>query len=78
MTQPVCDAEPQVGMFLKLPPTVSPVGTWTLPPRMMAETMSLRRRGEGSTWACRSLISMAAPCECPMKTIGRPWLSWAR
>ena len=71
-TQPVCVAEPHVGMFLKLPPTVFPTGTWTLPPRMMAETISLRSRGDGSTWASSSLISMEAPWECPMNTMGLP------
>ncbi len=78
MTQPVWLAEPQVGMFRKVPPTPRPVGTCTLPPKRMADTMRLRSLGDGSIWVCNSLMSMDAPCECPMKMIGRPWLSWAR
>ena len=78
MTQPVWEAEPQAGMLRNVPPTTRPVGTCTLPPSRMADTMRLRRLGEGSTWVFSSLINMAEPCECPMKMIGLPWLSWAR
>ena len=78
MTQPVWLAEPQVGMFLKLPPTSLPVGTCTLPPKMMADTILWRSAAEGLICDCSNLIRMAAPWECPMKTTGRPSLSWAR
>ena len=77
MTQPVWRAEPQVEMRLKLPPTRLPTGTVTLPPRIMADTICLRSFAFGSILFCSSRISMALPCECPMKMIGRPWLSCA-
>jgi hypothetical protein len=78
MTQPVAEADRQVGMLRNVPPTVLPGGTCTLPPSRMAETMRLRSVGEGSTWVCSNLMSMEAPWECPMKMTGLPWLSWAR
>ena len=40
--------------------------------------MLLQKLGEGSTWVCNSLINTAEPCECPMKMIDPPSLSWAR
>lgn len=78
MTQPVWTADWHAGMFWKVPPTGRPVGTWTLPPRMMADTTSLRRDASGSIWLRSSRISMAAPWEWPMKTTGLPSLSCAR
>ena len=44
----------------------------------MADTIRLRSVGDGSTWVRNNLMSRAEPCECPMKMIGLPWLSWAR
>ena len=72
MTHPVCVALRQVGMCWKLPPTSAPMGTCTFPPRMMAETIRFLRVDDGSTWARKRSISMAAPCECPMNTMGLP------
>ena len=42
ITQPVWLAAVQAGTCWKLPPTVLPVGTWTLPPRTIAETSRFR------------------------------------
>ena len=78
MTQPVWEDARQTGMCWNVPPTSRPVGTCTLPPRRMADTIRLRSVGDGSTWVRNNLMSRAEPCECPMKMIGLPWLSWAR
>ena len=72
MTQPVSLALVQVGMWANVPPTVFPVGTWTLPPRMMADTIRSRSAALPSTCERNSLMRLAAPCECPMKMMGRP------
>ena len=78
MTQPTWASDVHAGMLAKLPPTVRPTGTVTLPPSTMADTRSLRRAGSASTWRRRSPMSMPAPCEWPMTMTPRPWLSWAR
>jgi hypothetical protein len=65
MTQPVWRAEPQVGMWVKLPPTRLPTGTVTLPPRIMADTICLRSFAFGSILFCSSRINMAAALRVP-------------
>ena len=78
MTQPVWDADATRRDVAEGPADHLAGGDLHVAPEMMADTIRLRRLGEGSTWVWSSLISMAEPCECPMKMIGRPWLSWAR
>ena len=74
----MADGDAHGGMWSKLPPVVAPAGTCTLPPSTIAETSFERKDGEGSTTSASSRITMAAPWEWPMSTIGRPSLSWAR
>jgi hypothetical protein len=61
-------------MCWKEPPSSLPVGTVALPPRMIAETSSLRKLAWVSIVASSRRIMMAAPCECPISTTGRPSL----
>ena len=67
MAQPSRAADVHSGMFLKVAPTVFPSGTWRLPPARMAVTMWRRTDGLGSICSEMSLMSMAAPCEWPMR-----------
>src|SRR5665213_1595055 len=78
ITQPDCVGDEHPGIFVKVPPVSRPLATVTLPPSTIAETMRLRSVALLSTWLASSRISIAAPCECPMNTTGRPPLSWAR
>ncbi len=74
MTQPGTVTLVHAGMWANVPPTVCPIGTVTFPPSRMADTRRERTNGLESTWVCSSLMSMVAPCECPMKATPRPSL----
>ena len=78
ITQPVWPAAVQPGTCWKLPPTTLPTGTWTFPPRTIADTSCFRSAGFASIWLRIRRISIAAPWEWPISTNGRPWLSCAR
>jgi hypothetical protein len=72
ITHSVDKADWHAGMLRRLPPTSAPCGTCTFPPRMMADTVRFRRVGDRPICERRSLISMEAPWECPMKMTGAP------
>lgn len=76
-TQLVWTAERHTGMDLKVPPTSLPSGTLTFAPNSSADTMRCCS-GRPSMSRVSSSISMRDPCEWPISTTPRPWLSWFR
>ena len=77
MAQPVCSGPWQSGIDLKSPPTTLPVGTCNRAPPRMTETI-LDWIGLPSISFFTSAIKTPDPCEWPIKTTPRPWLSCSR
>ena len=78
MTQPSWVAFRHPGMCWKSPPTSLPFLTSTSPPSTIADSSFLRTAGLLSTSLAISVRRTNDPCEWPMSTKPRPWLSWAR